>query len=1243
MTNKICKKELLFNFKDDSVLKLINCALILALLVLIIPIESSAQNREHSESNPGVKEDLPHSVLPRMLEANQPQRSFDQTVQETHPNGSQLMGSENGDHRNLEEYSDQELLKLAQKILEQKIENYKSRREAYDSRAPHDRKYRSKKLNKFGLRYRTVDLEKIKKQKILLRNDPNKKLPKHLKEEISWLIQYEWNTPSFQQEQEQRKRQTSQISDQKNPVEGGAVHSSQNKDITGLLQKADQPPIQGSSSALQGDSVPSAPSHFPRESGKPSQNNQGEQSQDCLHSTSQLCLTPGSSPSLTHKNSKDGHENETPISHLEIPADKALNQENRSLQSDRTQEQPENNAKGQLKVATIEKYTKAFNNFNEKYFPENKTFIFTQDEYHRVRKEFKTLLSKAEAHPSIQKYLLDKGTNPFQELIQKIKKNLSHSKPSSDEQSDQSDSQEPQFKSSDKYQKERDPGIPKACEISPSLHQPLELSQSIDLITHAVKLPQSESKMADHNNTTPTQTSDSEELAILQSNRDAFYQSYLQASKVVKHAGSKNWLTPFNPLNNNNGETIRELTNNHRDYNQVQAADAIFDAFHMQEKIVKLLKSRIHDPNNASLKKEENILRKYSQLTTQTQNLRSSSENGKNILHTYFEGITERIENQQKIVNDINSKIIKLDRKKEKDKTSRPNIQSKTLERQLEKEKAKLEEMKLDSQEIVQKNQGFIDQYRNQEHDAHQSDLAPHSSDNRVMHQNSDQSLNAVDPGDKEAKSLSENEGHPKDSSARKESPRTLGREDSDKQSKISIVNNLSEKKRRNSQEPPRILSQSSSQNSSVSRRDEGGDSSELNHGFTNSRRNSKGSLDQQFGSSPISSNKHQQQDQEQTLPDIVHEKNKTTYTDLSHFSSNHEYTNLGFRNFGNTCFVNSVFKLFSANPEFLNFLNSNHNTSTNANGPEDSIKKSLISLFGRYKSIEKTEINTPQIENKTQYYKNELKSFYKHFNSYLGETYGKVNNEPYFKTEVNGSVPGNQQDAYEFFTEIVENILGFNGGFYRSTRPESADGLRKNKAKTEIFFPINLPISEPNIHSLAEAFDHTMKEETLEPEYAVEPDQGGERLTQLKSKISVLNLNQIPSYFFTTVLRFDNRSQKIHKHIDSKSPIRMRIFQTIEDTKENEGKDKPEWQKDARSIIVEYEPIGFVIHSGEKPFEGHYYSYIYDDHSKSWFKHSDSEVTRINHPAEIEKVWNDINKNGYIVLYKKKEGVPTY
>lgn len=425
-----------------------------------------------------------------------------------------------------------------------------------------------------------------------------------------------------------------------------------------------------------------------------------------------------------------------------------------------------------------------------------------------------------------------------------------------------------------------------------------------------------------------------------------------------------------------------------------------------------------------------------------------------------------------------------------------------------------------------------------------------------------------------------------------------------------------------------------------------------------------------------------EQVNQHHQSPDVVDKKNEAPGKNSTTFPNRAEYTNLGFSNLGNTCFANAVFKLLSANPEFLEFLNSTNNApapvtvSEKASGKkkkkkkrnkkkgknkkrknrnyrerqqdtsaredqsesddqtEKAIKENLNNLLSRFKFFERSEIDRPQSENKTRFYEKELTSFFNDFNSYLKKEYGEEGGLPYFKYKENGFIPGSQQDPTEFLEEILTTVLEFNKQqpFYLSTRPESADGIRKNSATSHIFFPVNLQISDSKVNSLSEAFDKFVEEETLSPENGVEPEQGGEKLTQLKRKIAVLNFDQIPSYFFATMTRFNNNLEKDGKYIDSKTPIRLHIYQ--------QGS---EWEDNAKSIAIDYEPIGFVVHSGDSPHRGHYYSYIYDDHSKSWFEHNDSTVTKIDHPTDVEKAWNDIGENGYIVLYREKQRAPAY
>jgi len=357
----------------------------------------------------------------------------------------------------------------------------------------------------------------------------------------------------------------------------------------------------------------------------------------------------------------------------------------------------------------------------------------------------------------------------------------------------------------------------------------------------------------------------------------------------------------------------------------------------------------------------------------------------------------------------------------------------------------------------------------------------------------------------------------------------------------------------------------------------------------------------------------------------------------------------VGLKNAGATCYMNSVLQQLYASPGVAEQLLGIELDSVD----EESVLYQMQQLFGNL------------LETKLQYYTPD--KFWKCF---------KLWGQPVNVRE--------QQDAFEFFTQIVDQIdeflhsenkekifsKKFEGVF---SDQKLCEGCPHRYEREQTFMALNLTVKSNN---LQESLDQFVKGELLEGDNAYYC----EKCAVKRNTIKRMCIKQLPSNLVIQLKRFHydwetNRALKFDDYFQFPWELDMAPY-TAEGIASKESNDKSDLERkigdtlglntNLKSVSYIYDLVGVVVHSGQAN-AGHYYSFIKDRKGNSvtnpnkdkWFKFNDTTVDSFvmshenleaecfggtfkvnkkegissNLPEERQRYWN-----GYILFYEARE-----
>uniref|UniRef100_A0A8D0DBN8 Ubiquitin carboxyl-terminal hydrolase 24 n=1 Tax=Sander lucioperca TaxID=283035 RepID=A0A8D0DBN8_SANLU len=293
----------------------------------------------------------------------------------------------------------------------------------------------------------------------------------------------------------------------------------------------------------------------------------------------------------------------------------------------------------------------------------------------------------------------------------------------------------------------------------------------------------------------------------------------------------------------------------------------------------------------------------------------------------------------------------------------------------------------------------------------------------------------------------------------------------------------------------------------------------------------------------------------------------------------------VGLKNGGATCYMNAVFQQLYMQPGLPEaFLSIEDDTDQ----PEESVFYQVQSLFGHL------------MESKLQYYIPE--NFWKIFKMWNKELYVRE-----------------QQDAYEFFTSLVDQLdehlkkMGREQIFKNTFQGIFSDqkickDCPHRYEREETFMALNLGVT--SCQSLEISLDQFVRGEVLEGSNAYYCEKCKEKRTTVKRTC----IKSLPSVLCIHLMRFgfdweSGRSIKYDEQIRFPWVLNMEPY-TVSGMARQDC--SGEGARGGKVTISEnYELVGVVVHSGQA-HAGHYYSFIKDRRGSArgrWYKFNDNVV----------------------------------
>ncbi|CDQ73523.1 unnamed protein product [Oncorhynchus mykiss] len=302
----------------------------------------------------------------------------------------------------------------------------------------------------------------------------------------------------------------------------------------------------------------------------------------------------------------------------------------------------------------------------------------------------------------------------------------------------------------------------------------------------------------------------------------------------------------------------------------------------------------------------------------------------------------------------------------------------------------------------------------------------------------------------------------------------------------------------------------------------------------------------------------------------------------------------VGLKNGGATCYMNAVFQQLYMQPGLAEaFLSIEDDTEQ----PDESVFCQVQSLFGHL------------MESKLQYYVPE--NFWKIFKMWNKELYVRE-----------------QQDAYEFFTSLVDQLdehlkkIGREQIFKNTFQGIFSDqkickDCPHRYEREETFMALNLGVT--SCQSLEISLDQFVRGEVLEGTNAYYCEKCKEKRTTVKRTC----IKSLPSVLCIHLMRFgfdweSGRSIKYDEQIRFPWVLNMEPYTVSGMARQDGGAEGGEGRGEAGgsprkkvTISENYELVGVVVHSGQA-HAGHYYSFIKDRRGSArgrWYKFNDNVV----------------------------------
>ena len=350
----------------------------------------------------------------------------------------------------------------------------------------------------------------------------------------------------------------------------------------------------------------------------------------------------------------------------------------------------------------------------------------------------------------------------------------------------------------------------------------------------------------------------------------------------------------------------------------------------------------------------------------------------------------------------------------------------------------------------------------------------------------------------------------------------------------------------------------------------------------------------------------------------------------------------IGLRNFGSTCYLNSLTQQLFMMPCFHKDLFNNFIISPKSNDELDKLTYSVIY------NLQITFQNLKYGSMSPYPPKRFIKSFLSAFNGEPIQT-------------------GIQQDSDEFLSILCDNLEkeaklynkeNFLENSFKGNISNEILSLEKEypyySHGEEPFFRITLDIKGHK--SLEEALDAYVKGEILDGDNKYYVDKYKRKISIRKSSsleklgnVVIIHLKRFEFDFVT----FNN--YKLSDYLKFPTEINFkkwtRIYLRLNDNENNKLSQDllnitEEEKQNLNDNNMDYILTGILVHGGSNLQSGHYYSYIMDQETGNWYQFNDNTISDYNIKTDLEKECfgnvgeNTINQYGrtaYLLFYTKK------
>ena len=344
----------------------------------------------------------------------------------------------------------------------------------------------------------------------------------------------------------------------------------------------------------------------------------------------------------------------------------------------------------------------------------------------------------------------------------------------------------------------------------------------------------------------------------------------------------------------------------------------------------------------------------------------------------------------------------------------------------------------------------------------------------------------------------------------------------------------------------------------------------------------------------------------------------------------------IGLKNYGATCYLNSLFQQMFMIPTFYQDLFKFDITEKNENLTDSTIYNMQLTFTNLKKSC-------------MQYY-TPIKFIHSFKNAFNGEPISL----------------GTQQDTDEFLSILCDKLEKEAKKYGKENFLENSF---KGKITNEIVsledeHPYYSQTEEPFYRITLDIKGHKNLEDALDAYIQGEILDGDNKyfVEKYNKKISIkkrTTIKKIGNQIIIHLKRFEFnfvtfQNFKLNDYL--KFPLKLnfkkwtRAYLRMNEANTNEMNDNniisKEEQENLNEEKMNYELTGILVHSGATLKSGHYYSFIKDQETNKWYKFNDSQITEYDIDKDLEKecfgnIDNSINKYGkgaYLLFYTKKE-----